>query len=143
MKPLTPAQLFILFAVMLWAAAGQAQTPHSATFSITNPGCTTTNLCTVQIWAAVIPSGNCPAVGNAAYSEIVNALIGSATATSTAWSYVDTRTSLVSGAIYCSYETATFNAGGGPSGASAIFQGTIPTPQIAVPNAPTGTVTLK
>ena len=58
--------------------------------------------------------------------------------------YVDTGASLVTGAVYCAYQTVTFAAGGAPSPVSAIFQASFPAPVITPPaNAPKTVITLK
>jgi hypothetical protein len=142
MKPLTPTQLFVLLLVMLWGVSAHAQS-HTATYSINDASCTTTAPCTAQIYRVALAAGStCPAAGNSAYIEVQTALAGTAAATTTHWNYTDTGASLVSGATYCGYATTTFISGGGPSLASVIFQGQIPTP-LSPPPPPTMSVTLK
>lgn len=136
-------QIGIFVFVMLWAddVFGQA---HTATYNISNTGCSTTTSCTAQIWRVVLPKNStCPVVGDASYINVQPALPATtSTTTSQSWTYVDTGASLVSGGTYCGYATNSYVAGGGPSGASAIFQGQIPTP-LTPPGAPTIAVTLK
>lgn len=142
MKP-NSIQLLIILFVILWAgnAFGQA---HTATYAIDSTSCTTATPCTAQIWRVVMPgNSSCPAAGNAAYINVVTSLAPATQASNGShWDYTDTGSTLTSGSTYCGYKTVTFNSGGGPSGASAIFQGTIPTPPVAPP-PPTGTVILK
>ena len=130
----------IMILLLLLSAAAHAQTPHTATWSINNAGCTTTTAaCTAQIWRVVIPNGNCPSAGNAAYVLIVPALAplpANVTPTNTHWDYTDSGVALTSGSVYCGYSTIT-PSGGGPGGASVVFQGTIPTP-IVPPLPPPG-----
>jgi hypothetical protein len=136
---------FLLLILVLFGcnlAVAQAATAHTATYSINNAGCSTTVACTAQIYAIVIPSGTCPAIGDASYVEIQSTLApDSTTATNAHWDYVDSRSVLVSGQIYCAYATST-PTGGGPSPASVLFQGTIPTSTVTLP-APGISVTLK
>lgn len=120
-----------LFLLCAASAFGQ----HTAAWTITSSDCNSTNTCTAQIWrVALTNTQTCPAVGNSAYVNVQSSLAGTATASGTTWNYTDTGASLANNATYCGYSTVTFTAGGGPSGASAIFQGTFPTPP---PLAPT------
>lgn len=132
----------LIFACVLTIAA-HAQAAHTATYNVTasGTGCTTAVPCNMQVWRAILPSGNCPAVGNAAYTELLFDLTPTTqTATGSTWTYVDSGTALSSGSTYCAYETATLNSGGGPVATSTIFQGQIPsTPTVTM----SGTVTLK
>jgi len=132
----------ILIGVLLWAHGAFAQ--HSATYSINSANCTTAAPCTAQIWRVAMPGNStCPVAGNAAYINVVSSLApGTVASNGSHWDYTDTGASLTNGSTYCGYATVTFNSGGGPSGASAIFQGTIPTPLVPPP-PPTATVTLK
>ncbi len=152
MKRISPAIACFLFTIAIMAlfcvrgAYGQAQ-PHTATYTITQtPDCTTTNPCTAQVWRVALPSGStCPAAGNSAYILVQPALPSSSTTTTgSTWNYVDTGASLVTGAVYCAYQTVTFVAGGAPSPVSAIFQQAFQAPVITPPaNAPKTTILLK
>ena len=135
----------LLIFVILWAPSLIAQTAHTAAWTINTSSCTTTAPCTAQIYRAVIVSGNCPQPGSAAYTQIQSALPATfPDATQTTWQYTDSGTALTSGSTYCGYSTVTFTAGGGPTGASAIFQGQIPATPIAPPaNAPGVSIILK
>ena len=138
----------IAIALLFAAAVGAyGQTPHTATYTITQtPDCTLTTPCTAQIWRVAMPSGStCPAPGNSAYVEVQPALpASSTTATGSTWNYVDSGASLVTGAVYCGYQTVTFTVGGAPSPVSAIFQAPFPAPVITPPaNAPKAAITLK
>ena len=138
---------WIKIGIVLFAASAVhafAQTPHTATYTITSTSCTSAAPCTAQVFRVVVANnGTCPAVGNAAYINVQASLPATtATTTNSTWNYVDSGASLTSGSTYCGYSTVTFNAGGGPSGAGAIFQGTIPTP-LSPPPPPTYTVILK
>ena len=141
---------WIKIGIVLFAASAVhafAQTPHTATYTITQgPDCTTAAPCTAQIWRVVIPAGGtCPAPGNAAYIQVQPALPSSSTTTTgSTWNYVDSGASLVTGGVYCAYQTVTFTAGGAPSPVSAIFQAPFPAPVITPPaNAPKAAITLK
>lgn len=133
--------LLFVCALALAVIPAHSQAAHSATFVISDSSCGSATQCNLQIWSAILPSGNCPAAGNSAYTQIIFDLTPTTTTTTNAiWNYVDSRAAMTSGSIYCSYETATFNSGGGPSTASAIFQGTIPA---SLPGSPSGTTVLK
>jgi hypothetical protein len=126
--------LLVVAAVLFTCAAHGQAVSHTATYSINNSGCTTTAICTAQIWRAVISGGTCPVAGNAAYIQVQSALAATSTSSTTShWDYIDSGSTLTSGSIYCGYATNTFLSGGGPSAASAIFQGQIPTPTAAAP----------
>ena len=131
---------WILALALLASSALASQAQHSATYNVTAGGCTSAATCTLQIYRQVLAPGvtNCPAVGDASYIAVQKTLPGTTSGTSYGWNYVDTGASLISGATYCGYETAT--NGGGVSSASAIFQGIIPT---TPPQTPVGTVTLQ
>jgi len=117
------------------------QTPHTATYTISSTQCTTDSPCTAAIYRVVIPSGTCPAAWDAKYIQVQSNLPGSTiTSTGTTWNYVDSGSTLVSGATYCGYSTVA--NGGGPSQASAVFQGQIPTPPV-IPLPPIIKVILK
>lgn len=146
MKRINPTLAYLLFVVAVMALfcvrGAYGQTAHTATYTITDATCTTALPCTAQIWRVALAAGStCPVAGNAQYIQVQSALPGTTiTTTGTKWNYVDSGASLVSGATYCGYATVT--NGGGLSGASAIFQGTIPTP-ITPPVTPTIGVTLQ
>ena len=134
----------LLIFVLLWAHGVFGQVAHTAAWTINTSSCTTTAPCTAQIYRAVIASGSCPQPGSTAYTQIQSALPATfPDATQTTWQYTDSGTALTSGSTYCGYSTVTFTAGGGPSGASAIFQGQIPTPIAPPANAPGVSIILK
>ena len=138
-------RLLLIF-VILWAPSLIAQTAHTAAWTINTSSCTTTAPCTAQIYRAVIASGNCPQPGSTAYLliPVPTNPAPSVDPTQTTWQYTDSGTALTSGSTYCGYSTVTFTAGGGPTGASAIFQGQIPATPIAPPaNAPGVSIILK
>ena|SRR5579859_4842144 len=135
--------LFILAVMALICIRGAyGQTAHTATWTVSSTSCVTGNTCNAQLYATVIPSGTCPAAGSA-YTLITNLGPATTTTTGSSWTYVDSRPVLISGSIYCGYSTVTFSAGGGPSGASAIFQQQIPASVVVAPSAPTNSIVLK
>ena len=122
-------------AVLIFALKAQAQ--HQVNLTSTDTSCTTSAPCTLQIYRAVVASGqSCPT----GYTSLVSTLAGTATATGTSWSYSDTSAALTSGSVACYYATATFTAGGGPSAASAVYQAQIPAAVLPLPPVLTGSV---
>ena len=116
---------FLLPLALLFCSAPALSAQAVAAWTINTSSCTTTAPCTAQIYRAVIASGNCPAAGNSAYTEIQSALLATfPSATQSTWQYSDSGAALVSGQVYCGYATVTFTAGGGPGVPSAnLFKG--------------------
>ena len=146
MKRLNSAWVYFLFvtAIMgiICSRDSWGQTPHTASYTITASQCTIASPCTAAIYRVVVPNGACPSAWDAKYIQVQSALSpipSNVTPTGTTWFYTDSGASLVSGAIYCGYSTVA--NGGGPSQASAVFQGQIPTPPV-VPSAPVNKVIL-
>jgi len=139
---------YLLFVVgilgLICARGAFGQTPaHTATWNVSSTACVTGNTCSAQLFAAVIASGTCPAAGSTAYTLISNLGPATVSATGSNWNFVDSRTTLTTGSVYCGYSTVTFTLGGGPSAAATIFQGTFQAAVITPPSAPTNSITLK
>ncbi|HEY2352007.1 MAG TPA: hypothetical protein VGH83_05820 [Candidatus Acidoferrum sp.] len=119
------------------------QAGHQADLAYSNPACTTTNQCTLQIFRAQCDNATtCP---NYIYSPqsfktlSMAGLSTNATATGTSWTYSDTDTALQDNTSYSWVSTATFvNNPTMVSGPSSPFLGTIPAlPSQVPPPAPT------
>ena len=121
-------------AILALAFAVHAQVAHQTTLTTADTSCTTTQTCTLQVYRAIAA---CPisGIGTLSYQQIAPAVSGTATASTTTWSYVDR--AVFAGTTYCYYVTATYSAGlGGPSLPSNTFQGVIPAPPATPPTAP-------
>lgn len=127
-------------ALLLLLATPAFGQQHQIDLSVADTGCNTTADCTVQIYRVTCSSAaTCPAPGDASYSEIVAALVGTTSSTEETWTYSDTA-GLVSNTTYAYYATATYTTGGNPSPPSGTFQGTTPATSPPAPTI-TGTVT--
>ena len=123
----------ILYLFILFGAMAHGQT-HSVTLTTTNTSCTTTALCSLQVYRA---SGTCATVAACTNWTAVTltSLVSTPTTTGTTWTGADTSSALTAGQAYSWYTTNTFNSGGGASSPSDIFSGTIPAAPV-VPATP-------
>jgi hypothetical protein len=133
--------LSILLALTLFPMRVQAQSEH---LTVTDASCTTAAPCSLQLYRALLATGQttCPAAGDSSYTEITNALVGTAGAASTTWTYSDAvgapPSFIAMGSTYCYYATATYTSGGIASLPSVVYQAAIPNSQPTSPATITG-----
>lgn len=111
--------------------------PHSAILNWSNPSCTTTQQCTIQVYRAQCTSTTtCPTWPSGTWAKLnmTAGLVPTIGSSGTSWNYTDSDPTLQDSTTYAWVATNTYVGGTNSSGASTSFVGST---NAGVPPAPT------